>query len=292
MKNKQKKSRCRARIAVALLCMMSIFASLVIPAGATSTSDIVPTTGYIMIQFDPEHLYMNDAICTDGDWYQTASTSTLYYGKSINGTYSCVQLTGNLEVYLDTANHEPFIGLNNSDLISFYEMEEMIFDGSDTGPICDYVQLFITQETFNQIGFYLIALGGQVSHRQDIAFNAGYGEGYDEMWNIADERYNEIAEEAKYEGESIGYEKGYAAAEALHANDYQNGFAAGQTDAMNSTSSLKDMIFSIFSAPGDLINGILDFDLFGINMASLVKTLITLAITALIIVFLIKLMRR
>lgn len=88
------------------------------------------------------------------------------------------------------------------------------------------------------------------------------------------------------------YQSGYTAGEAAHADDYKNGFAAGQTDAMNSTSSLKDMIFSIFSAPADLINGILDFDLFGINLASLVKTLITLAVTALIVVFLIKLMRR
>lgn len=89
-----------------------------------------------------------------------------------------------------------------------------------------------------------------------------------------------------------GFSEGVAVGEALHVNDYKNGFSAGQTDAMNSTSSLKDMIFSIFSAPADLINGILDFDLFGINLASLVKTLITLAVTALIVVFLIKLMRR
>ena len=61
---------------------------------------------------------------------------------------------------------------------------------------------------------------------------------------------------------------------------------------MNSTSSLKDMIFSIFSAPAYFINGILDFDFFGINLASLVKTLITLVAVALVIVFLLKLMKR
>lgn len=89
-----------------------------------------------------------------------------------------------------------------------------------------------------------------------------------------------------------GYDTGYSAAEAKHANDYSNGLAKGRTDALNGTSSLKDMIFAIFSAPSDLINGILDFDLFGINLATLVKTLITLTVTALIVVFLVKLMRR
>lgn len=101
--------------------------------------------------------------------------------------------------------------------------------------------------------------------------------------------------EGKAAGEALhadDYKKGYAAGEAVHIDDYKNGFSAGQTDAMNSTSSLKDMIFSIFSAPAYFINGILDFDFFGINLASLVKTLITLTVTALIVVFLIKLMKR
>ena len=105
-------------------------------------------------------------------------------------------------------------------------------------------------------------------------YDKGFAEGYN----------GGLSDGYKY-GETAGMEAGYAAGE-------KHGFAAGQTDAINSTSSLKDLIFSIFSAPADLINGILDFNLFGINLASLVKTLITLAVTALIVVFLIKLMRR
>lgn len=89
-----------------------------------------------------------------------------------------------------------------------------------------------------------------------------------------------------------GYSDGITVGEALHADDYKNGFAAGQTDAMNSTHSLKDMVFAIFSAPAYFINGILDFDLFGINLATLVKTLITLVAVALVIIFLLKLMKR
>lgn len=119
------------------------------------------------------------------------------------------------------------------------------------------------------------------------------GDSYSLIYHYAElhgslDSYNE----AYNTGKNDGYNAGKADGEALHVDDYKNGFSAGQTDAMNSTSSLKDMFFSIFSAPADLINGILDFDLFGINLASLVKTLITLTVTALIVVFLIKLMKR
>ena len=119
------------------------------------------------------------------------------------------------------------------------------------------------------------------------------GDSYSLIYHYAElhgalDSYNE----AYNTGKNDGYTAGKADGEALHVDDYKNGFSAGQTDAMNSTSSLKDMIFSIFSAPAYFINGILDFDFFGINLASLVKTLITLVAVALVIVFLLKLMKR
>lgn len=298
MKNKQKSRRRFAWCGSVLLCIFAILPVFVIPAGAASTSDIVPTTGYIMIQFDPDSIGMNDAICSDSDWDCTAGDSAkFYYAKSIDGVYTCVAFTGTLTVFLDTANHASYIKQDDSYLVTFYDGDGEIFDGDDTGPSCDYVQLFITQEIFNQIGFYLLALGGQVSYRQDVAFEAGYAEGYDEMFNEADEIYSELLINAKAEGESIGYEKGYSEGESIgytkgEKAGYDAGFSKGQTDALNSTSTLKDLVFSIFSAPADLINGILDFNLFGINLSSFVKTLITLAITALVVVFLLKLMRR
>ena len=51
------------------------------------------------------------------------------------------------------------------------------------------------------------------------------------------------------------------------------------------------MIFAIFGAPVELINGMLDFNLLGINVLSLVKTLVTLAVTALIVVGILKMTR-
>ena len=90
------------------------------------------------------------------------------------------------------------------------------------------------------------------------SYSAGYAEGWDQGW---------------IDGNTQGYDLGH-----------YDGFRAGQTDVLNGNATLKDLIFSIFSAPVDLINGILDFDLFGINFASLVRSLITLAVVGIALV--------
>lgn len=95
------------------------------------------------------------------------------------------------------------------------------------------------------------------------------------------------------QGHLEGYDEGYAAAgdQAQQSYDqgYSDGYGDGQTEALNGTGTLKEMIFAIFSAPSELINGFLDFDLFGVNVASLVKTLLTISITALIVYGILKL---
>ena len=97
------------------------------------------------------------------------------------------------------------------------------------------------------------------------SFSAGYAEGWDQGW---------------IDGNTQGYDLGH-----------EEGYRLGETDALNGNETLKDLIFAIFGAPIELINGMLDFDLFGINVASLVKTLLTLSITALIVWVIIKLVK-
>lgn len=76
-----------------------------------------------------------------------------------------------------------------------------------------------------------------------------------------------------------------------NSDGYRQGFGEGQTDALNSTNTLKTVILTIFTAPGHLIDSILDFNLLGINIASFVKTIITLAVVALIAFFIVKVIR-
>ena len=89
-----------------------------------------------------------------------------------------------------------------------------------------------------------------------------------------------------HEGEEAGYGEGYATGEA---KGYMEGFGAGQDDMAKTEASFKDMIFAIFDAPSVLIDGILNFEIFGINLAAFVKVLVTLVVTSVVVVFLLKL---
>lgn len=118
------------------------------------------------------------------------------------------------------------------------------------------------------------------------------------LWQIEDaERnaYNEGIIAGQQQGYSEGYKKGQEDAslgdsdawQAAYNSGYNDGLwqgkQEGQTDALNSTSTLKDFLIAIVTAPGYLIDSILDFNLLGINVAVLVKTLLTLGISALIV---------
>ena len=69
---------------------------------------------------------------------------------------------------------------------------------------------------------------------------------------------------------------------------YGEGYYDGNKEAGGYSSAFKDVAFAIFEAPVNLVNGMLDFDLFGINVASLCKTLITVSVVAAIVTVLVK----
>lgn len=142
-----------------------------------------------------------------------------------------------------------------------------------------------------------------------------------EIYNMSyqsgnDDGYNRGYDLGYQFGIQEGYENGKADGESLHADDWQNGYnegiaqsydvgysagyedgevegwkngeARGMTDAMNTKDTVKDMVFAIFDAPTRLIDGMLDFNLFGINLASTVKVIVTLAVVSVIIAVIIK----
>lgn len=104
--------------------------------------------------------------------------------------------------------------------------------------------------------------------------NEGYGIGYDDGYSIGNE-----------EGYSDGYDYGYIDGEKY---GWDNGFGAGQNDMAETSHTFKEMVFAIFDAPSRLIDSMLNFDIFGINLAGLVKTIITIAVVAVILVILLK----
>lgn len=260
MKNKQKARRRCAWILSVLLCIVAILPVLFIPAAA-DTVDTVPED-YIYIQWDydlyPDRSLYDTDLAFDRSW---AVNTPFYLETYYDEALSVKSFSGALTLSLDFSSDLGNLILGNQTLVEIgFGSDAPYFDCSGFGlnDEPEFIRLYVPASVLDQIRIFAVASGGKI-----------------------------VVPDA-----SEAYQSGYTAGEAAHADDYKNGFAAGQTDAMNGTHSLKDLIFSIFSAPADLINGILDFDLFGINVASLVKTLITLAVTALIVVFLIKLMRR
>ena len=319
MKNKQKARRRCAWILSVLLCIVAILPVLFIPAAADTVDGISPPNYYVSIRFPVhpsfdyegsytpansvtieklivEYQYVNDSTVHRVS-IADASVKLVYAWEGAGATVSIAGSTYGAELsdgFLhDDHSYEPdyelayyrvYFNSNNPEAFSYFLPFAVMIGATVTIPDSETISM---DEYLN--GYQ--AGSSDASDRYDEGYRKGMEEGEAMHADDYNNGYAAGIEKVK-ENYQLGYTKGKADGEAAHADDYKNGFAAGQTDAMNGTHSLKDLIFSIFSAPADLINGILDFDLFGINVASLVKTLITLAVTALIVVFLIKLMRR
>ena len=101
-------------------------------------------------------------------------------------------------------------------------------------------------------------------------------------------------ENATQQGYDTGYADGYyvGGQEAWsdgYAKGYQEGKDRGVTDQANSSKSLKELMFAVVESPIPLVEGMLDFDIFGFNLFNLLRTFITVAVVALIFTFIIKL---
>lgn len=204
--------------------------------------------------------------------------STEESDRSFDSEFNQVRITMN-SFFMTSIETKEFAGgsrlklYNGSELISEY-------------PILDFTVYYYLNDYFRCYSDTIFSLNSDLDGDLPFvtvsspailsAFSWGYDNG---MIDFAQPYYNK------------GYNDGFAKGEEVHELDYSNGFSAGQTETLNSGNTFKDMIFAIFGAPVELINGILDFNLLGINVLSLVKTLVTLAITALIVVGILKMTR-
>ncbi|MBE6601227.1 MAG: hypothetical protein E7637_01815 [Ruminococcaceae bacterium] len=156
-----------------------------------------------------------------------------------------------------------------------------------------------SEMSIEQLGYYLFVCGngygfnfgvdaGVIDAREQIvewvdywSVNLfGYGEGAKRF------EYNEIYQ--SYTMEEFTRQLFFEIDQQGYAFGTTYGFELGQTDAMQTTDSLKGVVFAIFDAPVQLVNGMLNFDLFGINVLALLQTLLTMAVVGVIIFVLIK----
>lgn len=130
----------------------------------------------------------------------------------------------------------------------FYTISDGIYDPSQ---MLSYNLVGDSEEVYNQ------------------GYNTGYGEGYTLGYTSG-----------KTEGEEYGYRYGH---EEGFGQGLDQGYRTGYDDGMQQT-SLIDGIKSLFRAPMEFVESALNFEIFGINMASTVKVIITAMMIALVVV--------
>lgn len=118
-----------------------------------------------------------------------------------------------------------------------------------------------------------------------LASSAGYDEGYDDGY-----------EEGSSDGWQTGYDEGYTVGQIDAAADYDsgydagyyNGFEAGKAEIENSADTFGSLFFSILDAPFDVIRGAFNFEIFGINVASILLFFVSVAAIAFLLKVLLK----
>lgn len=140
--------------------------------------------------------------------------------------------------------------------------------------------------TEEELEIYNMGYGVGYESGYMVGNEEGYSEGYNEGYSIGNEEgYSDGYEYGYYDGVNAGWEDGH---QYGYKKGWDAGFGAGQNDMAETSHTFKEMVFAIFDAPSVLIDSMLNFDIFGINIAGLVKTLITLAVVAVLLVVLIK----
>ena len=131
----------------------------------------------------------------------------------------------------------------------------------------------------------------------DLGRTDGYNSGYREGHMSG---YDSGYEEGHIDGSVEGYNAGYSQAEdefdeILHVrvdeaydNGYTIGYGKGAAASDKDSSAFSGMVFSLFDAPVQLVGSMLDFNIFGINMFSFVRVILTACMFGVVAMILIK----
>lgn len=113
-------------------------------------------------------------------------------------------------------------------------------------------------------------------HQSNGIYNYGYGQGYNEGVLQGIEQGKEQGNQAFYEdGFVSGFEEG-------KASGYDKGYAVGYDDALEISGDInslpKTFLNALFSTPINLLKSLLNWDFFGINLFSVLTSLLTIAV--------------
>lgn len=175
------------------------------------------------------------------------------------GNVSCTQIE--LENYYSDIYTPWYVNKTNEQPLSLYEMLD-----ATSGAHMDYTNEQVINEVMRQLIFDVnYDMTPLLEGRYNIGYNMGFSDGEDSGYDI---------------GYSVGEENGIKKGKTIGYKEYE--------DEKGASFKLKDLIFGIIDAPFNIIKSALNFEIFGINLSSVILFLISTSLVFFVIRFFMK----
>ena len=175
------------------------------------------------------------------------------------GNVSCTQTE--LENYYSDIYTPWYVNKTNEQPLSLYEMLD-----ATGGAHMDYTNEQVINEVMRQLIFDVnYDMTPLLEGRYNIGYNMGFSDGEDSGYDI---------------GYSVGEENGIKKGKTIGYKEYE--------DEKGASFKLKDLLFGIIDAPFNIIKSALNFEIFGINLSSVILSLISTSLVFFVIRFFMK----
>jgi len=175
------------------------------------------------------------------------------------GNVSCTQTE--LENYYSDIYTPWYVNKTNEQPLSLYEMLD-----ATSGAHMDYTNEQVINEVMRQLMFDVnYDMTPLLEGRYNIGYNMGFSDGEDSGYDI---------------GYSVGEENGIKKGKTIGYKEYE--------DEKGASFKLKDLLFGIIDAPFNIIKSALNFEIFGINLSSVILFLISTSLVFFVIRFFMK----
>lgn len=159
----------------------------------------------------------------------------------------------------------------NLQLVQFVDLSNVYIYCSNIESYCSFVSDIpqgSDMEQFNELIWKkLIFLNSEAEYMNDIWYTRSI---------LANLYFNGLDFLDDSDSFNEGYESGYTVG-------YGKGYTEGTYNGMQETESLKTALLTIFSSPLYVFGGILDFEIFGLNLFNLISTLLTIMLFAFVV---------
>ncbi len=175
------------------------------------------------------------------------------------GNVSCTQTE--LENYYNDIYTPWYVYYYNEQPLSLYEKLD-----STSGAYMYYTNEQVINEVMRQLIFEVnYDMTPLLEGRYNIGYNMGFSDGEDSGYDI---------------GYSVGEENGIKKGKTIGYKEYE--------DEKGASFKLKDLLFGIIDAPFNIIKSALNFEIFGINLSSVILFLISTSLVFFVIRFFMK----